>query len=226
MVRNILLFSLLMLPTLGCTHMVGGTCSYETIYGTAEIVKQQDSQTFAQFNPGKENFSSIKVPFSRNLQFIVKQPTTGQIGTIYPAKLSVITQGSCTPYQLMLLATENYSAGRFLPVSKNGQILSETDQEIEQIATIFKRLAKHWPQLRIIVCGQTTAEGTQEYNLHLSERYARGIALKLEQIGVPAERIRIISYGELPCPHCTAFSNELQNGACLSFQLTEASKIK
>ena len=219
MSRNILLFSLLLLPTLGCTQMVGGTCSYETIYGTAQIVRQQDSHTFAQFNPGKRDFSRKMVPFSRNLQFALRQSTAGEIGSIYPAKLSIITEGSCTPYQLGLLATESCSVGRFLPVNNNGQLSSEAAQDIEQIATTFKQLAKHWPQLKLSVCGQTASIGTQEYNLHLGERYAREIALKLEQDGIPAERMRITSSGELPCPGCTALSDELQNGAWLKFQL-------
>ncbi len=180
--------------------------------------------TFAQFNSGKRDFSSKRVSFSRNLQFILKQSTAGEIGSIYPAKLSIITEGSCTPYQLGLLATESYSAGRFLPVNNNGHLSSETDQDIEQITTTFKQLAKHWPQLKLSVCGQTASKGTQEYNLHLGERYARRIALKLEQDGIPAELMRVTSSGELPCPDCTAFSDELQNGAWLSFQLTENRK--
>ena len=225
MVRDILVLSLLLLPTLGCTQMVGGTCSYETIYGTAQIVKLQDDHTFAQFNPGQQNFSSEKVPFSRNFQFTLRQSTAGKIGSIYPARLSIITEGSCTPYQLGLLATENYSTGQFLPVNDNGQLSSEADQDIDQIATTFKQLAKHWPQLKLSVCGQTASPGTQEYNRHLGERYARQFAHNLEKAGVPAEQMQITSYGESPCPRCNAFSDELQNGAWLSFQMTGADDL-
>ena len=224
MYRHFLLFSLLLLPTLGCSQMVGGTCSYETLYGTARVVDFKDNKVLAQFNPDKQNFNNEKVSFSRNYQFQLKQPIDGNIGDIYPAELSIITKGSCTPFRLRLLANETHSTGLFIPLDQEGRFPTETPMQIEQIATVFKQLFKHWTHLQLNICGQTTPEGTHEYNLSLGQRHAQKIAKKLEKAGIPSQQIQVISGGEIPCPRCNVFGDELQNGAWLSFLLIDPAR--
>lgn len=52
------------------------------------------------------------------------------------------------------------------------------------------------PNVRIIIEGHTDERGTPEYNIALGERRARAVARYLLSIGVSAEQISIVSYGE------------------------------
>ncbi|MCP5120671.1 MAG: peptidoglycan-associated lipoprotein Pal, partial [bacterium] len=54
--------------------------------------------------------------------------------------------------------------------------------------------------------GHCDERGTEQYNLALGERRARGAMDYLASLGVPAQRLRVVSYGE-ERPQCTA-SNE------------------
>jgi peptidoglycan-associated lipoprotein len=59
--------------------------------------------------------------------------------------------------------------------------------------------------IRIIIEGHCDERGADEYNLALGERRARAVKKYLTSLGVPAERMSVISYGEeLPLdPHGT-----------------------
>ena len=52
------------------------------------------------------------------------------------------------------------------------------------------------PGAKVIVEGHTDERGSAEYNLALGERRARSARVYLEQLGVEAERMRVLSYGE------------------------------
>ena len=215
-----LFLSILLLPAVGCSQVVGGTCTFETLYGTARIVELRDDKVFAHFNPGKQSFSNIKVPFTPQINFSVTAPFSGETGTVYPAQLAVITKGNCTPYRFVLLEDESFSQGIFLPFEREGNISGDGKQQLSQVAAIFKKLAPHWPQLMLNICGQTQREGSEEYNLSIGGRYAHMVAEQLEQAGVPSTQIRIKSSGEHPCPHSTIFADEVKNGVWLNFLLT------
>ena len=52
------------------------------------------------------------------------------------------------------------------------------------------------PDLKIIVEGHCDERGSDEYNLALGEKRARAVQGYLASLGVPASRLRVISYGE------------------------------
>jgi peptidoglycan-associated lipoprotein len=56
-------------------------------------------------------------------------------------------------------------------------------------------LKKH-PTVKILIEGHCDERGTEEYNLALGERRAKSTMDYLISLGIPAERIRIISYGK------------------------------
>jgi peptidoglycan-associated lipoprotein len=64
---------------------------------------------------------------------------------------------------------------------------------------------KRWPA-RINIEGHCDARGTAEYNLALGERRANAVKAYLVELGVPAERITVVSKGK-ESPFCTE-SNE------------------
>ncbi|MBU1640497.1 MAG: OmpA family protein [Proteobacteria bacterium] len=224
--RFSILCFLVLLPTSSLAGMVGGTCTYETLYGTAQIVEQEHGQVMARFKPGKQQFHNSDLPLSRFLTFPVQMPIAGEVGAIYPATLSIITKGSCPPSRAKLLATEAYSMAIFIAIDGDGSLTQAPQPTLKQLAIIFKELAPRWPQLTLDICGQTQPEGSEEYNLNLGDHHARQIAQLLEQQGVPAAQIKTSSYGEHPCPGSTAIEDELQNGAWLSFVLTSPASKK
>jgi len=65
---------------------------------------------------------------------------------------------------------------------------------------------KRWATTRINIEGHCDERGTAEYNLGLGERRANAVKSYLVELGVPADRIVIVSKGK-EAPFCTE-SNE------------------
>ncbi|MDP2055386.1 MAG: peptidoglycan-associated lipoprotein Pal [Acidobacteriota bacterium] len=65
---------------------------------------------------------------------------------------------------------------------------------------------KRWTNTRISVEGHCDERGTAEYNLGLGERRASAVKAYLVELGVPADRVMIVSKGK-ETPFCTD-SNE------------------
>jgi len=65
---------------------------------------------------------------------------------------------------------------------------------------------KRWPSVRFNVEGHCDERGTAEYNLGLGERRASAVRAYLVELGVPGDRVVIVSKGK-ESPFCTE-SNE------------------
>ena len=76
-------------------------------------------------------------------------------------------------------------------------------------ATLTKNAAalKRFDFLRVTVEGHCDERGTVEYNLALGERRARAAYDYLVSLGVPAERLKTVSYGK-EVPVCQASSED------------------
>ncbi|MFT4191705.1 MAG: OmpA family protein [Comamonas sp.] len=68
-------------------------------------------------------------------------------------------------------------------------------QDREVIAAHARYLRDH-PSSHVLVTGHTDPRGGAEYNLALGQRRAQNVERALTQLGVPAERIESVSYGE------------------------------
>jgi len=66
------------------------------------------------------------------------------------------------------------------------------ERSIEQIAAF---LNEH-PERRIQVEGFTDSQGTDDYNLELSQKRADSVAMAIIQRGIDAQRVRALGYGE------------------------------
>ena len=55
---------------------------------------------------------------------------------------------------------------------------------------------KTYPANKVVIQGNTDERGTREYNLALGERRANAAKNYLVSIGIPANRIRTVSYGK------------------------------
>jgi peptidoglycan-associated lipoprotein len=66
---------------------------------------------------------------------------------------------------------------------------------------------KRWTSTRISIEGHCDERGTAEYNLGLGERRANAVKAHLVELGVPADRIAIVSKGK-EAPFCTDKNEE------------------
>ncbi|SRR6266540_5070040 len=55
---------------------------------------------------------------------------------------------------------------------------------------------KHWTSTKVMIEGHADSRGTNEYNLALGERRADGVRDYMVSLGIPADRITIVSKGE------------------------------
>jgi peptidoglycan-associated lipoprotein len=55
---------------------------------------------------------------------------------------------------------------------------------------------KRYPQVSVVIEGHADERGTREYNLALGERRANSVRDYLVSQGVPASRVRVVSYGK------------------------------
>jgi peptidoglycan-associated lipoprotein len=61
---------------------------------------------------------------------------------------------------------------------------------------------KRWSNTRISIEGHCDERGTAEYNLGLGERRANAVKAYLVELGVPADRLTVVSKGK-EAPFCT-----------------------
>ncbi len=72
------------------------------------------------------------------------------------------------------------------------QLKSGADRSLDQIAAFLNEN----PERRVQVEGFTDAQGTDEYNLELSQRRADSVAMAIIRRGIDAQRVRAMGYGE------------------------------
>lgn len=69
-------------------------------------------------------------------------------------------------------------------------------------ADVLKTLFSQFPNGVVIIEGHADERGSAEYNLGLSDRRATSAREFLQQLGVPAERLRVVARGK-EAPQCT-----------------------
>jgi peptidoglycan-associated lipoprotein len=73
---------------------------------------------------------------------------------------------------------------------------AELDDAGRAIVSANAALMKKYPTWVITVEGHCDERGTPEYNLALGERRAVAVKTYLVSLGIPAERLRVVSYGK------------------------------
>ena len=84
----------------------------------------------------------------------------------------------------------------------------QLDDAARPVAQKNSEWLKRWTSTRIMIEGHADSRGTAEYNLALGERRAAAVRDYLVNLGVPANRIQIVSKGK-ESPFCTE-----ENEAC------------
>jgi peptidoglycan-associated lipoprotein len=72
----------------------------------------------------------------------------------------------------------------------------EISQESSEVLASQVEWLQDKPELNIIVEGYCDERGTREYNLALGNRRANSVKKYLIKSGIPAKRIKIVSYGK------------------------------
>ena len=73
---------------------------------------------------------------------------------------------------------------------------SDVDQAGQQVLNANAEVLKKYPGWMITIEGHCDERGTAEYNLALGERRALAAKTYLVSLGVPADRLRTVSYGK------------------------------
>jgi len=79
---------------------------------------------------------------------------------------------------------------------------TELNQESRNALQKNLEFLKRWTSTRLMVEGHADSRGTNEYNLALAERRAASVRDYLVSLGLPADRVTIVSKGE-EAPFCT-----------------------
>jgi peptidoglycan-associated lipoprotein len=81
-------------------------------------------------------------------------------------------------------------------------IRADAQAALQQDVAALKRILADFPNATIVVEGHCDDRGSAEYNLGLGDRRASSAKDFLVQLGVPADRLKTISYGK-ERPQCT-----------------------
>ena len=108
---------------------------------------------------------------------IPKEPTISE-DPISSADLDTINKNS--PFQPVFFALDQY----------------EVDATSQQALTANAALLKKYPSWVITIEGHCDERGTAEYNLSLGEKRALSAKTYLVSLGIPADRLRTVSYGK------------------------------
>jgi peptidoglycan-associated lipoprotein len=73
---------------------------------------------------------------------------------------------------------------------------AEVDAEGQQILQANAAVLKKYPTMQITIEGHCDERGTAEYNLALGERRALAAKNYLVSLGIPADKIKTVSYGK------------------------------
>ena len=87
-------------------------------------------------------------------------------------------------------------------------IRGDARQALTNDATLLKQIFQQDPQFSVVIEGHCDERGSAEYNLALGDRRASAARDFLVQLGVPADKLKTISYGK-ERPQCTE-----ENEAC------------
>ncbi len=86
-------------------------------------------------------------------------------------------------------------------------IRSDARESLTRDAALLKQIFAQDPNFSVVVEGHCDERGSAEYNLALGDRRASSAKDLLVQLGVPADRLKTISYGK-ERPQCTEANEE------------------
>ena len=129
-------------------------------------------------------------------------PRTAAAGHASPRRRATLTEDEIFAQKSLAQLNTEQPLGDVYFDLDNATIKDEGKAALSTNATWLKR----WTSTRISIEGHCDERGTAEYNLGLGERRANAVKAYLVELGVPGDRIVIVSKGK-ESPFCTE-SNE------------------
>jgi peptidoglycan-associated lipoprotein len=119
-----------------------------------------------------------------------------------PAPPTPVTEPQPVPIEPA--AADELAAGDLDAINKNspfqplffGYDQAEVSSEGQQVLNTNAEIMKKYPTWVITIEGHADERGTAEYNLALGERRALAARNYLVSLGIPADRLRTVSYGK------------------------------
>ena len=90
---------------------------------------------------------------------------------------------------------------------RSGEIRTDGRDALTHDAALLKQIFQQDANFSVVVEGHCDERGSAEYNLALGDRRATAAKDFLVQLGVPADRLKTISYGK-ERPQCTEASED------------------
>jgi peptidoglycan-associated lipoprotein len=129
-------------------------------------------------------------------------PTSPSTTTRPPAPPEPVAEPTIVPPEPV--RDDAISAGSLDDLNKNSPLKpvfyeldsSDLSSEAQQALNANAALLKRYPSWTVTIEGHCDERGTPEYNLALGERRAITARAYLVSLGIPADRMRIVSYGK------------------------------
>ena len=102
------------------------------------------------------------------------------------------------------VAEDSIAAGSIDDINRNSPLkpvfygldVAEVDAEGQRVLQTNAEVLRRYPSWQISVEGHCDERGTAEYNLALGERRAVAARNYLVSLGIPADRVKTVSYGK------------------------------
>ncbi|EAT14512.1 hypothetical protein HTZ97_14225 [Desulfuromonas acetoxidans] len=213
--RKGFLIAVVLLGLAGCQPFVGGHCCYERQIGTAVVQNTTEEGACAIFSAARPWSELSQAWQGRCLPFTNRNIAPSQ--RRYPARLSVITEGSCVPVRLQVLSDERMMQGVSLDLDEEGRESEAARQSVLQIVATFNALTRDWPQSCLLISGQGSDKYSAEYRWNLARRYEQKFREKFIDLGLEPQRVNVLS-GALPDNRWPAMQDSA-HGVQVFFQL-------
>jgi outer membrane protein OmpA-like peptidoglycan-associated protein len=170
----------------------------------AHIAEQrsQEQVAMAQLKQGEAQRKEVLLSARENeAQQALSQARDAQAAAEQARNEAANAQSEKQQLMAQLSDMQARQTNRGIVLTLGGDVLFDTgraelkpgaERSIERIATF---LSDH-PERRVQVEGFTDSQGTDDYNLELSQKRADSVARAIMQRGVDAQRVRAMGYGE------------------------------
>ena len=131
-------------------------------------------------------------------------PTGGPVTPASPPAPKPTTEALPVPPEPLAIAEDGINARSLDDLNRDSPFKpaffpldsAELDDAGRAVVTANAAVMRKYPTWMITVEGHCDERGTPEYNLALGERRAVAVRTYLVSLGIPADRVRIVSYGK------------------------------
>jgi len=168
---------------LGCSHYVGGECTYIKTIGTATLVTQEKGICKANFEPLQESWREWNIkPVIKDIEIECQNLTLHQT---YPAIYTTLSKGVCTPAYLTIYRVEmlqDFINGSSICMDENNlQTDAATSKYFEDIIEKYTLLRQVDHNLKLSYSITMPPKYSSDYAFSLSLLKAKEFQKKVDE---------------------------------------------